>query len=259
MHIRTSVIVSLIGLGCAFLQIAKAAPPFSGTIFIDPDIITEADPTTYQSIVATGRGNRMMFDRRVNDWVYLNAYLFEADFSDGLRTEIQVNPEFGSANAARAQATKYAPVIGRLPTCLRVNVATVWIHKGVQPFGGGNNNLLIHTGQADRYSAIGILEEVFVHEASHTSLDGIHTDAPGWLDAQLADPEFISTYARDYPDREDIAESFLGYLAIRYRPERISQSLFKTITQTIPHRIGYFGGQDFDMRPIAVRAPLSIE
>ena len=26
---------------------ARAVPPFSGTIFIDPDIITESDPTTF--------------------------------------------------------------------------------------------------------------------------------------------------------------------------------------------------------------------
>lgn len=259
MRIRTSIFAVIIALGCAFFQIARAAPPFSGTIFIDPDIITEADPTTYQSTVSAGRGNRRMFDRRVNGWVYLNAYLFEADFNDGLKIEIQVNPEFGSARAAQAEARKYAPIIGRLPSCLRAEVATVWIHQGVELFGGGNNNLLIHTGQAQRYWANGILEEVFVHEASHSSLDRTHASAPGWLAAQLADPEFISTYARENRSREDIAESFLVYLAVRYRPERISQSHFHTIFQTIPHRIAYFDRQDFDMHPIAVRAPLTVE
>jgi hypothetical protein len=49
--------------------------------------------------------------------------------------------------------------IGRLPTVLRSQLRTVWIHQGVEPFGGGNNNLLIHTGQADLYYASGILEE----------------------------------------------------------------------------------------------------
>lgn len=200
-----------------------------------------------------------MFDRRVNEWVYLNAYLFEADFNDGLKIEIQVNPEFGSEKAAQAEAAKYAPVIGRLPTCLRADVATVWIHQGVQPFGGGNNNLLIHTGQAEQYSAGGLLEEVLVHEASHSSLDELHASAPGWLAAQVADPEFISAYAQENPTREDIAESFLLYLAVRYRPDRISQSHLNTIFQTIPHRIGYFDRQDFDMYPIAVREPLTVE
>jgi hypothetical protein len=191
-----------------------------------------------------------MFDRRVNNWITVNAYLFNASFDDGLTAEIQVNPEFSSSDAALVEAQKYGEVIGRLPTALRTSVETVWIHKGIQPFGGGNNNLLIHTGQADLYEADGILEETFVHEAAHTSLDSTHAAATGWLAAQTGDGTFISTYARDFPDREDIAESFLPYLAIRYRSDRISQPLADTIVQTIPNRIAYFDNQSFDMYPI---------
>ena len=250
MRQRALIFLSLICMGYTTVQNVHADPPFSGTIFLDPDIITESDPTTYQGVMDVGRGNRTMFDRRVNGWIYLNAFLFKASFSDGLEIEIQVNPEFGNATAALAEATKYAPVIGRLPTSLRADVKTVWIHKGTKPFGGGNNNLLIHTGQADQYSASGILEETLVHEAAHTSLDADHASAQGWLAAQVADGEFISTYARDNPNREDIAESFLPYLALRYRSERISQSLANSISQTIPNRIAYFYSQEFDMNPI---------
>ena len=53
-------------------------------------------------------------------------------------------------------------------------------------------------------------------------------NAPGWTAAQAADPDFISTYARDNPTREDVAETFLPYLALRYRPDRISRSLAAT-------------------------------
>jgi len=183
------------------------APPFSGTIFIDPDIITASDPTTFQTLTAKGQAVRTMFDRRVNAFIQLQPYLFDAAFSDGLIAEVQVNPEFGSSDNARVQAEKYAIVIGRLPRSLRVSVATVWIHQGVHPFGGGNNNLLIHVGQGDVYLADGILEETFVHEAAHTSLDAAHASSAGWLSAQSRDPVFISTYARDNPQREDIGMS----------------------------------------------------
>ena len=232
-------------------QTVQADPPFSGTIFIDPDIITSSDSTTFQSVSYSGQGSRTMYDRRVNNWITVNAYLFNASFDDGLTAEIQVNPEFDSTSAALAEAQKYGWVIGQLPTALRADVQTVWIHKGTQPFGGGNNNLLIHTGQADLYVNDGILEETFVHEAAHTSLDAAHAAASGWLAAQTADGEFISTYARDFPDREDIAESFLPFLAVRYRSDRISQSLEETILQTIPNRISYFDNQSFDMHPIS--------
>ena len=225
-------------------------PPYSGTIFIDPDIITEEDISTFIEAPYAGQGVRTMYDRRVNNWITVTAYLFDATFNDGLTSEIQVNPEFGSSDSAFIEAEKYGIEIGRLPTALRDDVETVRIHRGTQPFGGGNNNILIHIGQALNYINDGILEETLVHEAAHTSLDENHAASSGWLTAQIMDGEFISTYAQDNPDREDIAESFLPYLAIRYRSDRIDQSTFEIITQTIPNRIQYFDDQLFDMYPI---------
>ena len=46
-------------------------PPFGGTIFIDPDIITEDDPTTFVSLSYAGTGKRQMYDRRTG-WVNLD-------------------------------------------------------------------------------------------------------------------------------------------------------------------------------------------
>lgn len=225
-------------------------PPFSGTIFQDPDIITGTDITTFKSLVYSGQENRTMYDRRVADWVVVKAFLFNATFEDGLKFEVQVNPEFQSEELAKTEADKYAKVIGKLPTALRQDVQTVWIHKGKQLFGGGNNNILIHTEQTVDYEKDGILEETLVHEASHTSLDAKHATATGWLAAQVADDNFISTYARDNPTREDIAESFLLYMAVRYRSDRISASLKTTIEQTMPNRIAYFDKHTLNMSPI---------
>ncbi len=213
-------------------------PPYSGTVWIDPDIITPSDPTALVSVTNAGRGQRTMFDQRVKDWIVVNAYLFVARFDDGLTAEIQVNPEFGSASAARAEAEKYGRAVGQIPTVLRTNVETVWIHKGNAPLGGGRNNILIHTDLPEDY-----LEEGLIHEGAHTSLDppwmGI-VDADEWRAAQTADGNFISDYARDFPEREDIAESFLPYLAVRYRSARISRSYERNIVETMPNRIAYF-------------------
>lgn len=222
-------------------------PPFWGTIFIDPDIITESDSSTFLGATYTGRGMRTMFDRRVNSWITVEAFLFYANFIDGLYAEIQVNPEFTSPESATIEAVKFGWVIGQLPTALRADLETVWIHEGTEPFGGGNNNILIHTGQALLYENDGILEETLIHEACHTSLDAHHAASPGWMEAQLADSTFISSYAQDYPDREDIAESFLPYVAIRYKEDRISEDLASTILETTPNRIAYFDSQALDL------------
>ena len=179
----------LLIVGYIFTQ---ESPPFWGTIFIDSDIITSLDSTTFNDAVYLGQGMRVMFDRRENDWVNYNAFLFSATFKDSLLCEIQVNPEFNNAETASIEALKYGKEIGRLPKVLRRDVETVWIHKGTEPFGGGNNNLLIHTGQALDYINDGILEEVFVHEAAHTSLDSYHTYSSEWILAQNNDNHFIS-------------------------------------------------------------------
>ena len=217
---------------------------------MDPDIITASDPTTFQTLTASGRGIRTMFDRRVNAFVQFDAYLFDATFSDGLSAEFQVNPEFGSSETARLEAEKYAVVIGRIPKALRTSVLTVWIHKGVQPFGGGNNNLLIHVGQGDIYIADGILEETFVHEAAHTSLDAAHAASAWLLSAQVTDVNFISSYARDNPAREDVAESVLTWLAVRYRASRIDPAQIAKIQQAIPNRLAYFDALNLVVLPV---------
>ena len=129
-----SVLLLVLGPWCAVTAGSAAAnPPFSGTIFIDPDIVTASDLTTYQSAVSAGQGYRWMYDRRVNNWVYLNAYLVNASFDDGLSIEIQVNPEFGSAAEALAQAQTYAPAIGQLSTALRRDVQTCLLYTSPSP------------------------------------------------------------------------------------------------------------------------------
>jgi hypothetical protein len=229
---------------------AQAAPPCHGTIFIHPNIIKPSDPSSLLGANYAGRETRRMFDRRVEKWTEAEAFLFDARFKRGRAIEFQVNSEFGSVEAAQAEAEKYGKVIGQLPAVLRSRLATVSIHRGQKRFGGGNKNVLIHTGQAKLYEKDGILEEALVHEAAHTSLDPKHASAKDWLKAQRADPEYISKYAQENPKREDIAESFLPYLAIRYRADRISEKLADKIKQAIPKRIEYFDAQSLDVYPI---------
>lgn len=226
----------------------SAEPPFRGTVWIDSSIITPDDPTAFLGLSYLGTGQRRMFDRRLErGWTRMEAHLFLAKFDDGLEIEVQVNPEFTQAEA-EIEAKKYLPAVGRIPHVLRQDVETIWIHRGNQPFGGGNNNILIHT-DSNAYTGR-FLEETLVHEASHTSLDGKYARAEKWRAAQKADNRFISTYAKENPVREDIAESFLPYLIIRHRPNRIDSKTKDTIEQTMPHRIQFFDALKLDLHPM---------
>ena len=227
-------------------------PPLviTGTAYVDPDILTSSDPSTFREARYAGRGNRLMFDRR-QGWVTHNAFLFDATYSDGFRVEIQVNPEFETREAAQEQADRFGWLIGQIPIALRSSAfQTVWIHKGREAFGGRNNNVLIHTDEANWLAARGFLEEVLIHEATHTALDSIHASAPGWIQAQRDDMDFISTYARDHPSREDLAESFSMWMALRFREDRISRHLVATIRARMPHRLTYLDRQNFSMMPV---------
>ncbi len=239
-----------LSLACAGPEDFVQGPPFQGTAFIDPDLIVASDPSALRSLHYAGRDTRTMFDRRADAFVPTDAYLFNATFEGETVVEVQVSAEFGDAVLAERHAAFYARAIGQLPGGLRARVETVWIQRGVMPFGGGNDNILIHTGKAAEYLRDGVLEEILMHEAAHTSLDPIHAAADAWLAAQDADGGFISDYARDHRGREDVAESFGPFFALRHRRERISGGMAETIEATMPSRIDYFDRLDLEMHPV---------
>lgn len=239
----------LLFLGVSACNSKAQSPPYAGTIFITPGLITATDCSTLLTVTPAGTGSRLVFDRRVNNWITINAYLFDVLWDDSLRSQAVVNPEFTPAEAA-TQAQKYAWMLGQLPYCLRTDVAEIWIHKGNNDWGGGNQSVLIHTDRAAFYENLGIAEETLMHEATHTSLDAQHALSTGWINAQTLDGNFISTYAQQFPQREDLAETFVPWLAVRHFSGRITAAQLQTITQTIPNRLAYLDAQAFNLHPI---------
>ena len=141
-----------------------------------------------------------MYDRR-SGWEYDNdAWCFDTQFSDENKVvEIQVNREFSEAEAL-TYAEFYGEAIGRVPKMLRKDLDTVWIHAGNNAFGGGNRNFLIHTEQGEWYIRNGILDETFIHEGAHTSLDSYVYGTDAWEAAVELDMyRYVSDYARDNP------------------------------------------------------------
>ena len=57
---------------------------------------------------------------------------------------------------------------GQLPNFLRTNLKTITVHKGNKVWGGGNYDILIHTGDDFPRKCT---EEVMIHEGGHASLD----------------------------------------------------------------------------------------
>ena len=55
-----------------------------------------------------------------------------------------------------------------------------------------------------------------------------------------ADGKFISKYAKNYPDREDVAESATSWYATRIQTERQPVSDVDLTESTIPNRMNLF-------------------
>ena len=213
---------------------------FSGTLFANSNILNSSDYSFFNTLEKIPDEERIMFDRRVDGWIETIPFLYNAKFSDEMEIEVQINKEFENLNIAEEIGIKYLQVIGKLPRLFRKDVETIWIHKGNEDFGGGNNNLLIHHGRGQEYEKDNFLEEVFLHESSHTSLDSYHRSAEEWIRAVKADNgNFISEYARDNPKREDIAETFPICFAIKYKSDRLRDEIVEKIYKTIPNRISY--------------------
>ena len=221
-------------------------PPYGYGDWTPSDIITPSDPTALGSVTYTGRGMREIYDRRVAMWVTVNAYLFDVQFGEQT-VEFQVNPEFDSEQAARRRVERFAPAIGRLPAVLLSALREVEINRGYRAWGGSahNRGILIHTALFPEQEKF--VEEILLHEGAHVSLDPMIENDPGWRSAQEADGAFISDYARNHPDREDVAESFWAYFALRQRSDRLSAEDRWFMMTTIPNRLAYFDEQQFDI------------
>lgn len=226
-------------------------PPFAGTIYLNPDFVRDDDPTTFADTAMSYRGqeSRQLFDRRVDDYITVDAHVFDVRFTDGIETEVLVNPEFDAVEAG-AQVERFLPELGKMPATLREGVDTVWVNAGVAPIGGTPGALLIHTEQAFELLFRQFLDELFLHETVHSALDARYADDPAWLAAQAADPNYISEAAQARPELEDLAESFTVWVASRHLRNRLEASLILLIEQTIPNRLEFFDGLDIDMSPL---------
>jgi len=235
-------------------------PLFYGTAWEFKGLINPSDFSTLNSLVYKGKGKRNVFDRR-KGWVFNQpSFLVNAEFSNGNNLEIIFNEEFKDCKGIskltcnnfeewiKDEAKLYAFILGQIPAILRKDIQNVAIHKGNYDYGGGNKNLLIHTDKTIEYLRENVLQQMILHEATH-NFDWLFGGVIGrqeWLTAAKADGTYISQYAKENPEREDVTESIVPYLAARFRPERFSEEVINKVKNTIPNRMALF--DDYELR-----------
>ena len=230
---------------------------FSNNIYTDCDIISKKDASYFQNLSFIEEKEILFWDRRAitsSGWnkSKFKAFIFNAKFKNGEDIIVRVNSEFKTKEKAEKKAIKYSKMVGQIPNFLKTSLKTITIHKGNKPWGGGNFDILIHTG--DEGGKGKCAEEVMLHESGHVSLDetwGGLIPLKVWKKVANLDGKYISKYAKDFPDREDISETINWWVAVRCKQDRISKSNYEKILKAIPNRLKYLDEQNFDTSPLA--------
>ena len=245
----------------ALTVVAPDGVVLPSTVWASSDVIRDSDPSAFDSLVYVGRAVRWFWDplegeRRWRD--DLDPFLFEAHFGGAALLEVQAHPALGEATAVEA-ARQILPPMGRLPRVLidGVREIEVELSPGAKYGAGGNacanvyhwEGLPSDWRRTPPFVDAAFVEEIALHEGAHAVLDPCRGVLAEWQAAQAADGLFITVYARDYPNGEDIAETFWAWFVSRCVPDRMPPEWKRRIDAGIPHRLAYLDRLGLDMRP----------
>ena len=239
-----------------FNKVEILEPPFGGTMWDLPDLITSSDYTIYSTSSYQGIETRLFYDKSIPDFINYPAHIYKVNFGDGLSVDFEIYTEFTLEEAGNIEQ-KYAPLIGQLGKDLRRNIKSFEFLKGEEVASAQRTddlnyaNITFHTDWLNNIVATrpdgDKTEELLIHESAHLSIDPYVYGQQGWVDAVNLDGNYLSTYAKDNPDSEDIAEIFQAYIAVKYFPDRISNSLRDTILSVCLNRFKYFDSLNLDL------------
>lgn len=229
------------------LPAAEKPPLYSSSVVgTEFDFITDADPSAFQSLSFVALKDFEMPDKRPNPGPLVKpAYVFNVTFNDGTSMLIAESSEFGSKEAAQADAERYTSRLGKLPKLYRDKIKHMCVHKGgadTTSFAEDQGHFFcIYSDNATARISTHDLEETFFHEGSHASIQVDYISTPAWLAAKAADNAFITTYAKTN-SQEDWSESALFAYTIIKHPERIPPVDRANVQAQIPNRIAFFRG-----------------
>ena len=96
---------------------------------MNTNLILFKDPSSFQTLTAKGQGMKSIFSRICVCRTTVNAYLFDAKYTDQSPIEIQVDPAIDQATA-KAAAERYAKILGRIPSIWRERIAIFTMSPG---------------------------------------------------------------------------------------------------------------------------------
>ncbi len=214
----------------------------SSVVGTDFDFITDSDPDTFARLEDMGQGVAEMPDKSNRSASLMQrAFLFVAYFSDSTKVNLAIDADFETQDKARAEAIRYTPRLGKLPSVLRRGVKRVVVHKGGEDVTAFSDVglIVLYSDNATKRIETHDLEETIFHESVHAAWDKMHAMSNEWRDAQSKDGHYVTEYARKNPQGEDLAESAIFAFALLHYPNRIPKQDADKIANAIPHRIAF--------------------
>ncbi len=225
--------------------LACAEPLFPNSVVSnDIDFIKTSDPSLFHCMRYVGKERKEMPDKRSDKLFADGVHVFETRFQDGVQIGVWVHPDIGDRTAAKRVVEQLVGPLGRLPSLMRVNLDHVVIHKGDETAFAedlGRFFVLYDQNMAKRIGTHDLEETVF-HETVHATLDHAFASNKGWKKAQRRDGGFVTTYAANHPDQEDLAETALFAMTYFHHPERLPAPVRAKLEQQVPNRLEFLSG-----------------
>jgi len=229
-------------------------PPFYGTVYIEKGILPDNQNISVFTTEETkylGRRCHRFYDQ--SGWIVddkgKGSYVFKTYFADGVQTEFWLHSQ--SANStedARRKVHDVGRSLGLTPQFLRVGARVVQIMDGEGSFSANTDGILhIYYDEFVEEQKSGYVEEILLHELAHTSLDLEYYGWVNWEDAAAADAGYVSYYAEEDPEAEDVSESITNWIGVALRT--LSEDNYKCTIQQIPNRLQLLDDQNFNLYP----------
>ena len=205
------------------------------------DFIREMDKDVFESILFLGREDKEMPDSRTDQLFDTNTFIFQVNFTEGNPIEIWAHSSFTTIEAAEEFAQKIVHRLGKLPDFMRNNISHVVLHKGdATAFAeAAANFFVVYSENIDVRISNNDFEETVFHESVHATLDAIYLQNNQWTLAQQKDNAFITVFAENNPNKEDLAETTLFVYTLINFPERLPDNVSAWMTANIANRTDF--------------------
>lgn len=245
LRIMRRLVPAIAGLGyCLLAGVAAAAPLFENSVVSnDIDFIMVSDPAVPACVRYIGQLEKEMPGALDNsDLMAPDVFTFEVTFLDGSQVGIWVHSSVGSKENAQGLAGQLLGPLGRLPSVMRQGLSHVVVHSGYHAAFGEHlgHFFVVYADNMQARIDTHDLEETVFHESVHATLDADWSESPEWRRAQESDGDFITEYAAENPDGEDLAETALFAITYLRHRDRLPLDVVRGVETVVPARLAFF-------------------